>query len=497
MFSEEQDEKKYLKESIVPEENTKNEQSTLKINNKSEIKEYKEKQEQTQSLEITKRDLPKENTPTAIEIEHNIKDVLKILDFGNGKIKITFILTKAEQLNSEEEAYKKIKDRIKLQGFRPGKVPLIVARRLYGAFLLEESLKTSFETKFEQIKKELPFKIFSIVKTEANRTPENNFSYDVTTLVCPPIDLGIEYKGIEIKKRSATPTQEEIDERILAIQKKHGREVSKEKIVEEGDYVNINYRVFLNDNELSDNAIKNFKIQIGSHTAIPGFEEKIIGASADDELDFEIEFPKEFYDKRLEGKTGRFKVRVNSVFELEIPELNDEFVQTVSEFENLEDFKSEIALILEKENTARIKRESYTEILDILRNNTKMEINDEIILREAKKNFAIAIQQTNIMGMMAKFNMSIEHLWNTLAEEEKEKAFADAKINLGNSLIISRIAQLEDIHISEVQIENRINEILVQNPGIKKEEINEEVVKNELEKKMVLEFLLKNVRYLD
>ena len=241
-----------------------------------------------------------------------------------------------------EKAYQKMRKKINVPGFRPGKAPRKIIEGMYGAeVFFEEAINIAFPEAYEAAVKEQELQVVGYPSVEIEgQVTRDGFTFKATAPVYPEVTLG-QYKGLSAPKEEVKVSAADVDERLKALTDRNTRLVSVDREAKEGDTVVIDFEGFLEGKPFEGGKGENFSLELGSHTFVPGFEEQLVGVKAGDEKDLDITFPED-YHKDLAGKAVVFKVKVHEVKEKEIPALDDEFAKDVSEFDTLKELKADL-----------------------------------------------------------------------------------------------------------------------------------------------------------
>ena len=278
---------------------------------------------------------------------------LQIENLEKNMAKLTIEVPAEEFEAAMQKAYNNQKGKISIPGFRKGKVPYAYLLKAYGPEMFyEEAANIIMPNAYADAteSEECTLDIVSrpeidVVQMEKGKS----FIFTATVAVKPEVTLG-EYKGIKVEKTTVEVTEEDIEAELKKVQEQNSRMVTVEdRAVEDGDTANIDYAGSIDGVAFEGGTAVGQPLVIGSHTFIDNFEEQIIGHNIGDEFDVNVTFPAEYHAEELAGKPAVFHVKVNSITKKELPEINDEFAQDVSEFETLDAYKEDIkAKLLEK-----------------------------------------------------------------------------------------------------------------------------------------------------
>ena len=368
-----------------------------------------------------------------------------------------------------DEAFKKrIKD-LKVDGFRKGKCPKNIYLQKYGIESLfmdavDDACQKSYIKELEA-KKLIPV---CEPKMDVKEIDKDHVKFLFTIITKPEVTLG-EYKKLDVKKESAKVTKKEIDEEVARMLSRFAEIVVKEngKVVE-GNTAVIDFDGFVDGKPLEGGNGKDYPLEIGSHTFIPGFEEGIVGMKIGDTKDLDLEFPKE-YTKELAGKKVKFTVTVKQIKERVLPELNEDFYADLG-YENIkteEEFRSEVekALTTRKEN--EVKEKYVNDVLEAAANNLKVELNPEIIDDEVHRMMNEFDQRLSMQGVKLDQYLQL----TGVSHEDLHKQMApEAEKRVKERYLLEEIAEKEKLEATDKEAEKRAEE-LASMYGVEKEEI--------------------------
>ncbi|MBQ9438799.1 MAG: trigger factor, partial [Lachnospiraceae bacterium] len=243
-----------------------------------------------------------------------------------------------------EQAYKKNKGKIQIQGFRKGKVPRMMIEKLYGPEVFyEDAANDIIPEAYEEALKECEEDIVSEPKIEVTQIEKGSpFIFTAEVALKPEIKLG-KYKGIKVTKQDRAVTEEEVEEKIRQELERNARiNPVEDRPVKNGDIIKLDFEGFCDGEAFEGGKGEDYSLTIGSKTFIPGFEEKLIGAELNKELDVEVTFPEDYHVPDLAGKPATFRCVVKEIKGKDIPELDQDYVEDVSEFETVEEYRNDI-----------------------------------------------------------------------------------------------------------------------------------------------------------
>jgi len=355
------------------------------------------------------------------------------------------------------QAYNKSKGQISLPGFRKGKVPQLMLEKMYGADMFYEDAANILMPKaYEEATQESDLNIVSMPKVDVTQMEKGkDFIFTAEVAVKPEVTLG-QYKGIEVEKTLTSVTDEEIDAEIKKAQEQNAREVAVDRAAESGDTVLIDYEGSIDGVLFEGGAAQNHSLVIGSGSFIPGFEDQLIGAKAEDDVEVNVTFPEEYQAKELAGKAAVFKCKVHEVKTKEYPEVDDEFAQDVSEFDTLAEYKDSIKQDLMSKKEKDAKNEKQQKVMEAIIENAEMEIPDPMVATQAEQMVDDYSQRLSYQGL------SMEQYYQYTgmnAETFKEQMKPQALKNIQSRLVLEAVIDAEGIEASDEELSAEITKM--------------------------------------
>ena len=297
-------------------------------------------------------------------------------------IKLTIEVEASELEKAIDKAYQKQKNQIMIPGFRKGKAPRKMIEKMYGAGVFYEDaanalIPEAYTKALDEYegKEIVSAPSIDVVQIEAGKP----FIFTAEVAVKPEVTLG-QYKGIEIDKIEATVSAEEVDAEIKREQEANAREIAVEdRAVKDGDMTVIDFEGFVDGEAFAGGKGEDYPLTIGSGSFIPGFEEQLVGAEIDKEVEVNVTFPADYHAAELAGKEAVFKCIVKEIKEKELPELDDEFASEVSEFDTMEEYRASVEKKLAEKKAADVKSAKETAAVDAVVANATMEIPEAMI----------------------------------------------------------------------------------------------------------------------
>ena len=394
-------------------------------------------------------------------------------DLEKSQVELTVELSAEEFAPFVEKGAKKLAEKIKIEGFRPGKAPLEVLKAKVGEMsILEEAAQLAVNKTLDDVLAERINEIKAVGQPNVNISklaPNNPFEYKVILSVLPEIELG-KYKDLGLRAEEAKVEEKELDKILNDLREMRAKEVlaEKDRVIEKGDKVVVDIKLFDGKVPLEEGVHNDLALLTGKNYFVPGFDEKIIGAKNEEELKFQLPYPEDHHQKNLAGKIINFEVKIKSVYKRELPELNDDFAKGFR-VENLEALRNDLRenVLQEKKRELDLKNES--EMIAKILEGTKIGDLPEILIESESRNIMSELEQS-VLRQGGKFEDYLNHLKKT-RDELRLEMLPNAVKRVKSSLLIREIAVLEKIEASDKEIEEKILELKEQYKG------NEEVQK--------------------
>ena len=378
------------------------------------------------------------------------------LEKNMAKLTIEVAAEKVE--DAIQAAYMKEKGKISVPGFRKGQVPRKMIEKMYGAGVFyEDAANTLIQENYAQAVEESGVDVVSrptieVVQIEAGKP----FIFTAEVAVRPEVKLG-KYKGVQVTKIDTTVSDEEVAAELEKERQKNSRTVTvTDRPIAEGDTAVIDFEGFVDGVAFEGGKGENHPLEIGSHSFIDTFEDQLVGKNAGDEVDVNVTFPEKYQAADLAGKPALFKVKIHEVKAKELPELNDEFAQDVSEFNTLEEYKEDLKKHLEVQKEDEAKRTKEDEAIQKIIDKSTMEIPEAMIKTQCENMVNEFAQRLAQSGLSMEQYMQFSGL--TLDKLE-EQVRPEAETRIKSSLVLEQIAKDENIEVSEEEIDAEIEKM--------------------------------------
>ena len=327
--------------------------------------------------------------------------------------------------------------------------------KMYGAEIFyEDAANALIPTAYGKAYDECELDIVSQPKVEVVQLEKGKpFIFTAEVAVKPEVTLG-EYKGLSVDKVSNRVTAKEVDAKLEEEQKKNARTVVVEdRAVQDGDEVVLDFEGFVDGVAFEGGKGENYPLTIGSGSFIPGFEEQLIGAEAEKEVEVNVTFPEEYHSEDLAGKAAVFKCTVHEIKAKELPELDDEFAAEVSEFDTLDAYKADIKAKIKEQKIADGNRKKEDQVVEKAVANATMEIPEAMIdtqVNQMAQDFAQRIQQQGL-SMEQYFQFT-----GMTAEKMMEELRPQAVKRIETRLVLEAIVKAENIEITDEKLDEEL-----------------------------------------
>lgn len=357
-----------------------------------------------------------------------------------------------------KNAYNKSKSRFNIPGFRKGKAPFEMIKKMYGAgVFFEDAANEVIDESYPDAAKESGLVIVSRPTVDVTQIEEGkDFIYTAVVAVKPEVTLG-QYKGVEVQKVKADVTDADIDAEINSVRNKNSRLVTVEdRAVENGDLVTIDFDGYVDGKRFDGGKGDDYPLTIGSHTFIDTFEEQLIGKNIGEECDVNVTFPAEYHVEDLKNKPAVFKVKVKEIQKRELPEVNDEFASEVSDFDTLEEYKNDLRVKLQDEKQKAADTEIENRVVDKVVENASMEIADQMVDEEVNGMLNDYVRRLESQGISFKQYAEITGM---TAEKIGEQMKPQALKRIQTRLVLEAVVKAENITASDEDVDAQFDKM--------------------------------------
>ena len=371
------------------------------------------------------------------------------------KKEISYKVSGKEWEGAQEEVFKKLNSKAKIDGFRPGKAPRSVFDKKYGNKVVAEAADKLIQERYTKIITE--DKIIPAIepKVDIVKMDKDELEVKYTIIVDSEVTLG-EYKNLKVKKDKVEVTKEEVDERINALLKDYAELVVKnDGTVENGDIAIIDFEGFKDGVAFDGGKGENYSLEIGSNTFIPGFEEGLIGMKKDEEKELNLTFPEDYGMEELNGAKVVFKVKVNEIKGRVIPTLDKDFFEDLGmdKITNESELRDQIESEIKEQKEHAIEHKYIDDLLDKASSNMKVEIDDEIVLAEQNRMYDEFMQRMSMQGITEELYLQYA---NTTKEDIISHMKEEALRRVKNRYLLEAIIKKENLKVTDEEVDKEI-----------------------------------------
>ncbi len=380
-------------------------------------------------------------------------------ELEKSQIELTIEMSAEDFAPYIEKGALKLAEKVKIEGFRPGKAPLEILKQKVGEMaILEEAAHVAIHKTIDNILEQQTMDRMAVGQPKVEITklaPGNPFEYKVVTAIMPTVALG-KYKDLKIKPAEAKVEEADIEKTLKELQEMRVKEVISEEGVVDTDKVLVDIEMFLDKVPVEGGQTKDLAVIIGKNYFVGGFDKKLLGAKAGEELNFSLPFPDDHHQKNLAGKMVDFKVKITSVYKREMPEINDEFAVGFR-FKDLADLKKTLTenILADRKNQAETKTE--LEMLDKIVSDTKFgDLPEQMV--ESETHFMMHEIEEDITKQGGKMEDYLQHIGKTRNELVME-LLPNAVKRVKTALVMKEVGVVEKLEATEKEIDDKISEL--------------------------------------
>ena len=386
---------------------------------------------------------------------------LQVEKLEKNMAKLTVEVPAEEVEAALQNAYLKNRKQISVPGFRKGKVPRQMIEKMYGPEVFyDDAANALIQKAYPQAADECELEIVSrpavdIVQLEKGKP----FIFTAEVAVKPEVTLG-QYKGIEVEKADTTATDEEVAAEIDKEREANSRTITVEdRAVQDGDMTVIDFEGFVDGEAFEGGKGTDYPLTIGSGAFIPGFEEKLVGAEIGKEVEVDVTFPEEYHAKELAGKPAVFKCTVKEIKVKELPELDDDFAQDVSDFDTLEEYKADVRKKVEEKKAADAKAKKEDAVIEKIIEGATMEIPDAMVETQAERMVDEFAQRLQMQGLtMEQYLQFTGGNVQALVEQSKPQALK----RIQSRLVLEAVVAAENLTASDEELDAELGRMAEQ-----------------------------------
>lgn len=404
------------------------------------------------------------------------------------KVALTIEVGAEEFEAAVNKAYLKMRGKMSIPGFRPGKAPRKIIEGMYGADVFyEEAVNIVLPQAYEAAVKEQELDVVGYPEVDLENCGKEGVTFKCTVAVYPEVKLG-QYKGLEAPKAEVKVMAADVNARLKEMADRNSRLVSVERAVKKGDTANIDFEGFDNGVAFEGGKGENFDLEIGSGSFVPGFEDQLIGMKAGEEKEIDITFP-ENYTPELAGKPVVFKVKINEVKAKEVPAIDDEFAKDVSEFDTLKELKADMKKKMTEERKIAAQQAFEDALMKKVADGIEADIPEDMVKAQAERMLEGFKQQLASQGIPFEQYLQMTGMTNeTFLAQAHQPALDQVRMDLA----VEAIVKAEGLEASDEDVENEMKNI-AEKYGMDPESVKKYLPADQVKEQVIREKVIKVV----
>ena len=393
----------------------------------------------------------------------------------NHEVVLTIEVPTEEWSQAIAAAVKRIANQVNIHGFRRGKAPRRIVEREVGlAAILDEAYEKLGPKAFNDAMDEEKLELATYPKFERVTVEEDKpLVFKAIVTPKPEVKLG-EYKGLKIEKKTEEVTDEQVAQHIDKMRERQAKLVDAPEgaAVKKGDLVTLDFKGFTDGEAFEGGEGKDYPLQIGSGSFIPGFEDQLVGAKAGEEREVKVKFPEDYHEKKLAGKDAVFKCVIHAIRHKEMPALDDAFVEKASVFHTVDELKKDVREKMEKAAATKAGNDLRVAAIDKAAENITVDIPPVMIedrITQMIQELAMRLEQ---QGM--KFEQYLQYSGSDMTKLRNEYRETAAK-NVRTDLMLEAVAKAENIKVEPADLDSEVA-MMAQMYGAKPAQVRKIVV---------------------
>lgn len=403
-----------------------------------------------------------------------------------------------------EDVYRRNKNRFQIPGFRKGHAPRKIIEINYGeGIFYEDALNQVLPAAIEEAMKELELEPIGQPDVDVKDFEKGDpITFEITTETMPHPELG-DYKTIEVEERKITVEDEQVDSVIEGERTKNAVLVQvDDRPAQEGDEVTLDYSGSVGGEVFEGGTAEDQKLELGSNSFIPGFEDQVIGHSVGEEFDIDVTFPEDYGAEELAGKEAVFHIMLKEIAVKEVPELNDDFAQDVSEFDTLDEYRDSVRKDLEEKQAQTNRADQENQAIQKLIEISDVHVPEVMIEEQVDSEIRDMAQQIQQLGIG--MEQYLEYTGSSM-EQLREQYRGLAETRVAGDLVLTSLIEEQDIQASEEELDaelDRLGELYgAQDTEDFKKRVkevgNDVLIAEDLKKKKAIDFLMEQVTFVE
>ncbi|MFD1426398.1 trigger factor [Kroppenstedtia sanguinis] len=356
------------------------------------------------------------------------------------------------------QAFKKVVKDVNLPGFRKGKVPRPIFEKRFGVeALYQDAVEILVPEAYQSAVEETGIEPVDQPEIDIEQLEKGTpFIFKATVTVKPEVKLG-DYKGLEVPEKDFSVTEEDVEAELKRMQERQGQlNPVEEGTVEEKDRVTLDFEGFVDGESFEGGKAEGYTLEVGSGQFIPGFEEQLIGLKPEEEKEVQVTFPEEYHAEELAGKEAVFHVKVHEIKRLELPQLDDEFAQDVSELDTLDELKKDIENKLREQKSKEEENYKRNSLVEKASELAEIDLPDVMVEHEIDHMLQHFEQQLQMQGInLDQYVQFTGQERSELREQFKE----DAEKKVRANLVLEAIAAQENVEVSDEETEAEVKKL--------------------------------------
>lgn len=413
----------------------------------------------------------------------------------NSQVELILSFEGEEWKDANKKAFDKLAKEVEVPGFRKGHAPEnLVRQKIDHARVINDAIDMLLQPAYETALDEEKIMPFARPNLEITKVTDDEMEAKISIIVAPEVELG-QYKGLHVEKTAVEVTPEEIDAEIAKLASDNAELITKTGEAALGDTVVIDFVGYVDGKAFDGGAANNYSLELGSNSFIPGFEDQIVGMKENEEKDIQVKFP-ENYVPELKGKDATFHIVIHEVKEKKVPAIDADFVSELAYdgVETVDQLKTKVENDIRARKEQDAKNVYYEALVKLIRDGSKITIHPQIIHDEVeamKENFANQVQQNGL---------TLEQYYQITGqtpEDVESKMAVDAEINIRSVLALEKIAEVENLHVTQEEVDFELAKI-AQQYSMELEKVKE-ILKpqmssfaRDIQNRKISEFLLAN-----
>ncbi len=383
---------------------------------------------------------------------------MQVETVDKNKVKLTFEVNAERFEEGLQFSYNKNKNRLSLPGFRKGKVPRKMLEAQYGKeILFEDAIQFVLQDAYKEAVKAQALDVVSKPEIDVlSVSSEEGAVFTAEVYIKPEVTV-TNYKGLTYPKPDVEATEEEIGADLDRAREKNARLITvTDRPVQTGDIATIDYEGFIDGVAFEGGKGEDHDLTIGSGQFIPGFEDQLVGKETGSHVQVTVTFPEEYHAETLKGKAAIFEVDIKEIKMKELPEVNDEFAQDVSEFDTLEEYKASLKAKIEERKATLAKEKKETQLLEKLVANAEMDVPAVMVETTQENMVNRSLEGIRRQGIPPE--AYLQYMGQTM-ESLKEMYAPQAEAQVKSRLALEAVAKAEGFAVTEEEVDEEIGKM--------------------------------------